>query len=36
MQQRKDLDTVLFDARNFTFPNDGYGIGIKDFVSRLE
>jgi len=30
MQQRKDLETVLFDARNFTFPNDDYGTAIKD------
>jgi NAD(P)H-dependent FMN reductase len=30
MQQRKDLDTVLFDARNFPFPNDAYGTDIKD------
>jgi NAD(P)H-dependent FMN reductase len=30
MQQRSDLDTILFDARNFTFPNDAYGTDIKD------
>ena len=30
MQQRKDLETVLFDARNFAFPNDAYGTEIKD------
>jgi NAD(P)H-dependent FMN reductase len=30
MQQRGDLETELFDARNFTFPNDAYGTDIKD------
>ncbi len=30
MQQRADLETVLFDARNFTLPNDAYGTDIKD------
>ena len=30
MQQRKDLETVLFDAGSFTFPNDAYGTEIKD------
>jgi len=30
MKQRNDLETVLFDARDFSFPNDHYGTEIKD------
>jgi NAD(P)H-dependent FMN reductase len=30
MQKRQDLETVLFDAREFQFPSDDYGTAIKD------
>jgi NAD(P)H-dependent FMN reductase len=30
MQKRNDLDTKLFDARDFQFPGEGYGTDIKD------
>ncbi|MDR3613276.1 MAG: NAD(P)H-dependent oxidoreductase [Candidatus Obscuribacterales bacterium] len=34
VQQRKDIETVLFDARDFSFPTDDYGTEIKDLFPQ--
>jgi NAD(P)H-dependent FMN reductase len=34
VQQRKDLETILFDSRDFSFPTDGYGTEIKDLFPK--
>lgn len=35
MEKRADIETRLFDVRDFALPQDDYGQGIKDPFSRV-
>lgn len=34
MQKRSNINTILFDARDFDFPNDDYGTSIKNLFPK--